>query len=174
MWGKEVKNVFEEKDVEVIMPNFPIRVDSTYEKFENILKEYIDNRKLNESSIVIAHSIGNAYFVRFCKELNFSPKVYVAVAPGAVYEYPSTRNDYIVEVKKKAYCKKDALDFVKYNLNEKYLLYSDEDDNNIEKFTRFIEDIDAKGIYLEGYNHFDGRHNIENVSELIELVEGLI
>ena len=38
----------------------------------------------------------------------------------------------------------------------------------------FIDDIDAKGIYLEGYNHFDGYHNIESVPELIELVDGLI
>jgi predicted alpha/beta hydrolase family esterase len=173
-WGKELKEIFEAKNIEVNMSKFPIRDESTYEKFENILKSYIDNGKLNENSIIVAHSIGNAYFVRFCKELNFVPKVYIAVAPGAIYEYHSTRNDYIVEVKKQAYCKKDALDFVKNNLKKKFCLYSDEDDNNIEKFTRFIEDIGAKGIYLKGYNHFDGYHNIESVPELVELVGNLI
>lgn len=173
IWGKEVKEFFEGKSIDVIMPKFPIRAESTYEKFENILKIYINNGKLSENSIVIAHSIGNAYFVRFCKELNFVPKVYIAVAPGAVYEYPSARNDYIVEVKKQAYCKKDALDFVKNNVNRKYCLYSDEDDNNIEKFTRFIDDVDAKGIYLEGYNHFDGYHNVDSVPELIDLINSL-
>ncbi len=35
----------------------------------------------------------------FAKEFNYEPKAYIAVAPGAIYEYPSTRNDYTVEVK---------------------------------------------------------------------------
>ena len=57
---------------------------------------------------------------------------------------------------------------------DKYCLYSDEDDNNLEKFTRFIKDTDSKGIYLKGYNHFDGHHNIEKVPELIELINKLL
>lgn len=70
-----------------------------------ILKEYLDNKTLNENSIVIAHSIGNAYFIRFCEEMNYIPKAYVAVASGAVYNIASNRNDYIVKVKEQAYCK---------------------------------------------------------------------
>ena len=49
----------------------------------------------------------------------------------------------------------------------KNLKNSDEDDNNLEKFTRFILDTNSKGIYLKGYNHFDGYHNIYKVPELI-------
>lgn len=174
MWGKDVKKVFEEKEIEVIMPSFPIRVESTYEKFESILEEYIKNGELNDDSIVIAHSIGNAYFVRFCKEKEYKPNSYIAVAPGAIYPYPSSRTDYIVEVKKQAYVKDDAFNYMKRMDCKKYCIYSDEEDKNLEKFTRFIEDTDSKGIYLKGYSHFDGRHNIEKVPELIELIEELL
>ena len=156
------------------MPEFPIRAESRYEKFRDILEIYLNNGSLNNNSIVIAHSIGNAYFVRFCEEKNFVPKSYIAVAPGAVYDYPTNRTDYIVEIKKQAIVKTNALDYVK-NMNcNKYCLYSDEDDNNIEKFTRFISDTKSIGIYLKGYNHFDGYHNIEKVSELNELINGLL
>lgn len=68
------------------------------------------------------------------------PKAYIAVAPGSIYEYPFIRNDYIVKVSKQAYLQKDSLDFAKNNLKNKYCLYSDENDNNLEKFTRFISD----------------------------------
>lgn len=173
-WGKDIKSFFGEKEIDVYMPEFPIREASTYEKFKEILEFYIRNNKLNSNSIVIAHSIGNAYFVRFCKDLNFIPKAYIAVAPGAIYEYPSTRTDYIVQVKKQAYLKKDSLDFIKNNLKNQYCLYSDENDNNLEKFTRFISDIDAKGIYLRNYNHFDLYHRIYKIPELIELVNNLL
>lgn len=174
MWWKDIKEVFGEKGINVFLPEFPIRKQSRYEKFKKILEIYIKNGTLNKNSIVIAHSIGNAYFVRFCKETNFVPKAYIAVAPGAVYEYPSTRNDYIVEVKKQSYVKKEYFDYIKNNLDNKYCLYSDEDDKNIEKFTRFLADTDAYGMYLKYYNHFDGYHRIYKIPELIELVNNLL
>ena len=174
MWGKDIKDEFSQKGFNVIMPEFPIRADSKYEKFETILEKYIDNGDLNSDSIVIAHSISNAYFIRFCEEKNFVPNSYIAVAPGAVYEYPSSRTDYIVEVKKQAYVNKKSLDYMKNIECEKYCLYSDEDDKNIEKFTRFIEDTNSKGTYLKNYNHFDGYHNIYKVPELNKLINSLL
>lgn len=171
-WGKDIKTTFENK-IEVIMPQFPIRSESRYEKFERILSEYLISNKLNKDSIVICHSIGNPYFIRFCCEHNFVPNNYIAVAPGAVYNYPSTRTDYIVEVKNQSYLKQADFDFAK-NFKNIYLLYSDEDDKNIEKFTRFSKDFKTKNMYLKGYNHFDGYHRIYKVPELISLIDDLL
>lgn len=172
MWGKGVKEIF--NDIDVYLPEFPIRAESRYEKFEEILSNYLENGILNSNSIVICHSIGNAYFIRFCFEKNYVPKAYIAVAPGAVYEYPTTRTDYIVEVKKQAYVSREALEFIKNMDSKKYCLYSDEDDNNKEKFTRFIEDTDSIEMYLKGYNHFDGYHRIYKIPELNELIKCLL
>ena len=174
MWGQDIKERFSEKEIDVIMPEFPIRAESEYERFREILEFYINNGTLNSKSIVVAHSIGNAYFIRFCKELNYEPKAYIAVAPGAVYEYPSTRNDYVVEVKKQAYLKQDSFDYIKSISSKKYCLYSDEDDNNLEKFTRFLKDTDSEGMYLKYYNHFDGYHRIYKIPELVELINNLL
>lgn len=174
MWGTDVKEVFGQKEIDVIMPEFPIRADSKYEKFRDILNFYYENGKLNSNSIVVAHSIGNAYFIRYCEEKNYSPKSYIAVAPGAVYDYPTNRTDYIVEVKSQALVKRDALDYVKNLTCDKYCLYSDEDDNNREKFERFINDTNAQGVYLKYYNHFDGYHNIYKIPELNEIIDKLL
>lgn len=62
-WGKDIKEFFGEKETDVYIPEFPIREDSRYEKFKEILEYYVNNGQLNSSSIVIAHSIGNAYFI---------------------------------------------------------------------------------------------------------------
>lgn len=174
MWGQDVKETFGQKEIDVIMPEFPIRADSKYEKFDEILSFYLENKQLNEKSIVIAHSIGNAYFIRFCKEHNYQPKAYVAVAPGAIYEYPSSRTDYIIEVNKQSYLKEDSLNYVKEMKSIKYCLYSDEDDNNLEKFTRFLNDTNSEGIYLKYYNHFDGYHRIYKIPELNDLINKLL
>ena len=106
----------------VFKENTLIFSENPYEKemcsgLEKYYSYNLDNKQLNENSIVIAHSIGNAYFIRFCKENNYNPKAYVAVAPGAIYEYPSSRNDYIVEVKKQAYVTEESLNFAKTLIN---------------------------------------------------------
>lgn len=173
-WGQDIKEKFGEKEIDVIMPEFPIRQDSKYEKFKDILEFYFNNGKLNNNSIIIAHSIGNPYFIRFCKEFSYVPKAYIAVAPGGIYEYPSTRDDYIVEVKKQSYLKKESLDYMKNISSKKYCIYSDEDDANIEKFTRFLNDTGAEGMYLKYYNHFDGYHRIYKIPELVELINKLL
>lgn len=173
-WGQDIKDTFERQEVDVIMPEFPIRSDSKYEKFDEILGFYLKNGQLNENSIVIAHSIGNACFVRFCKEHDYRPKAYIAVAPSVIYEYPSPRQDYIVDVRKNAYVGSDVLNYIRDMDSIKYCLYSDEDDNNKEKFTRFINDTHSEGMHLEGYNHFDGYHKIYKIPELNDLVSKLI
>jgi len=166
-WGQDVKQKFSDK-LNVYMPKFPIRAESRYEKFDEILSKYLETKELNKDSIVICHSIGNPYFIRFCREHNFVPNNYIAVAPGA-----STRNDYTVEVKKQSYLKQEDFDFAK-NFKNIYLIYSDEDDKNLEKFTRFSKDFKTIDMYLKGYNHFDGYHRIYQIPELIDLIKGLI
>lgn len=172
-WGKDIKEVFEKYDTNVIIPDFPIRENSKYEEFKKILLPHL-NDTLTNNSIVIAHSIGNPYFMRFCEETNYIPSSYIAVAPGAVYNYPSKRNDYIVEVKNQAYSKEEHLNYIKNNLKDKYCIYSDEDDNNKEKFERFIEDTNATPMYLKYYNHFDGYHKIYKIPELTDLLEKIL
>jgi len=174
MWGQDVKTTFGEKEIDVYMPEFPIREESKYEKFKEILSFYLKNGQLNSKTIVIAHSIANPYFIRFCEELNFIPKAYIAVAPGPIYETSIDRNDYIVDVTKQAYPKKKSLDFIKKNFKNKYCLYSDESIDDLEKYTKFVNDIDAKDVYLKYYNHFDGYHRIYKIPELNDIINKLL
>lgn len=174
MWGQDIKSTFGEKEIDVYMPEFPIRTESKYEKFKDILKFYLNNGQLNSNSIVIAHSIGNPYFIRFCEELKFIPKAYIAVAPRSIYEGVIDRNDYIVDVMKQAYPKNESLNFIKNNLKNKYCLYSDESIGNMGEFTRFINDINANDVYLKYYDHFDGYHRIYKIPELNDIINKLL
>lgn len=172
-WGKNLKDEFFRKNVDVYMPDFPIRAESSYEEFDKILSTYFEMNRLSSNSVVVCHSIGNPYFIRFCREHNYIPKHYVAVAPGAVYEYPSSRNDYTVNVKKQAYLKSEDFEYGKKFKNVT-CFYSDEDDGNQEKFSRFIDDFNATPIYLKGYNHFDGYHKIYQIPELSEFLKDIL
>lgn len=174
MWGMDIKDTFSQKEIDVIMPEFPIREKSRYEEFKRVLEFYYKEGTLNSNSIVIAHSIGNPYFIRFCEEFNFSPKAYIAVAPRGVYERELDRTDYIVEVSKQAYPPQSSLKFIKNNIEVKYCLYSDEAIGHMDEFDRFIEEISATKVYLEHYDHFDGYHRIYKIPELNEIIDDLL
>ncbi len=172
-WGIDVKENFGAKEIDVYMPEFPIREESTYEEFSNRLSVYLENGKLNEKSIVICHSIGNPYFIRFCYEKKYTPKNYIAVAPRCIYEAKLDRTDYIVDVMKQAIVKPEYLEYIKKNVTA-FCLYSDESIGNTEEFTNFINDTNAKDIYLEYYDHFDGYHRIYKIPELNDLIDKLL
>lgn len=172
-WGKDVKEYLKTKGIETFSPDFPIRAESSYDKFNEILSKNLKNNSLNENSIVVGHSIACSYFLKFMREQNFIPKYFVAVAPGAVYDYPTTRTDYILKIKDQACLKNEDFDFGK-NLKNVFLVYSDEDDGNMEKFQRFEEDFNAISLYLKGYNHFDGYHRIYKIPELLNLLDYLL
>lgn len=171
-WGSDLRTYFSEKDVDVFMPNFPIRENSSYEKFDEILSTYLERGTLNTNSIVVCHSIANPYFIRFAREHKFLPKYMFAVAPGSIYRYPVTRSDYIVKVKAQAYLKPQDFEYGKKI--KMTCLYSEEDDKNLEKFERFIADFGATPVFIKGYNHFDGYHKIYKIPELYEMIESII
>lgn len=174
MWGKDVKEEFGGKEIDVYTPDFPIRAESSYVKFKEILKTYYDDGTLNENSIVVAHSIGNPYFIKFCKEFEYKPKAYIAVAPSGIYESKLDRTDYIVEVSKQALPKPEDIEYIKNNITHVYCLYSDESSGNTEEFLKFIEDASASEVYLKYYDHFDGYHRIYKIPELNELINELL
>ena len=173
IWGQDVKDTFNDR-VKVLLPEFPIRKDFTYNKFKEILKPYLESGELNSNSIVICHSIGNPYFIRFAKENNYVPNSYIAVAPGGAYPHKTDRTDYIVDIQKQSVVKTDVLDYIK-NMNcNKYCIYSDQGEEHKELFERFIKDTSCEAMYLEYYNHFDGYHRIYKIPELNELIDKLL
>ena len=53
MWGQDVKEVFTNKGVEVFLPEFPIRADSTYGKFkDNLIEISTNNPEMIRKGIV--------------------------------------------------------------------------------------------------------------------------
>ncbi len=177
-WGQDVKEFLTSKEIDCFMPEFPLCKESSFEKFDEILSTYLEKGTLNKNSIVVAHSIGNPYFVRFCHKHNFSPKHYVAVAPSAIYEYPILRKDYICNIINKAILSQDEIKFGK-NFKSVFCITSQEgsqvvEDEKQERFSKFIKDFNAKDIYLEGYENFDESHRIYKIPELIQLLDELI
>ena len=149
-WGQDIKEIFGGQEIDVFLPEF----DSSYEKFNEVLSYYLDNKLLNEKSIIITHNESNTFFARFSKEHNYLSKAFISVSP---------------EIKDGS-----LLENIKSINSIKYCLYSDEDDNNIEKYENFAKSTNSIDVYLKGYNHFDEYHRIYKIPELNELISKLL
>lgn len=171
-WGVDVKEKMEDYNLKVFTPNFPIRTESTFDKFDIILSDYLNKGQLNEKSIVIAHSIGNPYFVRFCNKHKFIPQAYISVA-GTGETWKRERSDYIVEITKNAIPTNSDLNYIKEKVKTKYSFYSDEP-IPLEVLQNFAKKIGSQEKYLKGYSHFSGYDRIYKIPELIELLKKLI
>ena len=56
-WGQDIKNKFENNTINVYMPEFPIRENSSYEKFKEILDEYLNEGILNSDFVKLHENL---------------------------------------------------------------------------------------------------------------------
>lgn len=70
-----LKKELEKKNYNVFIPEFPVREKITVEGYFKIFDKYKDI--FNSNLIVVAHSIGNAMFIKYISKNNFSIKKYI-------------------------------------------------------------------------------------------------
>lgn len=170
-FGPSLKKFLEENEYNVIMPNFPIRSEATYKKWSHILDKYKD--LFNSETIVIAHSIGNPFFIKYLFQNKLQANTYISVAGFCdIFKVPDREDlnkafiDFSVSNTETNYCR----DYVK----NKFSLYSDTDHvipfNILENF---VEKINSSPIFIKGRGHFGNRDNITRVPEIEEIIKTL-
>ena len=75
-----VKNYLIEKGFDVFIPNFPNSEKPIYEDWKKYFEENYEE-KLNETSLVIAHSLAPQFVLRYLDEKNISIGELILVAP---------------------------------------------------------------------------------------------
>ena len=71
-FAPSIKEVCRENDIDYYFPNFPIRSEATYESWEEVLDEYRDKGILNSDSIVISHSLGTQFIIKYLAKHNIN------------------------------------------------------------------------------------------------------
>ena len=150
------------------MPKFPIRTEATFDKWSNILDDYINY--FNSETIVIAHSIGNPFFIRYFANNKLKAKIYISVAGFCDLFTVDGRDDlnnafldFAVNANEIIYCKE--------NIYNRFSLYSDNDHvipSNILK--SFISKIKSTPVFIKGVGHMGNRDNISRLPQIEEII----
>lgn len=170
-FGPSLKCFLEKKGYNVIMPNFPIRSEASYLKWANIFNDF--KNYLDSESIVIAHSIGNPFFIKYLCENKLKVNTYISVAGFCdLFKVPDREDlnnafiDFAVNNAEIEYCKD--------SIPNKFSLYSDNDHViPFDILESFINKIKSSPVFIKGVGHMGNRNNITRLPEIEKIIDNL-
>ncbi len=157
------------KNYNVIIPEFPPQEKCNYSNWSKILDKY--TTEFNEKAIVIAHSIGNEFIIKYCYKNKIKMKMYIALAGFAKY-FECEGKDILNLALKDFQVNKTEIEYLKEMETEKYAIYSNNDHIvplNILK--EYPKGINAIPIFIEGIGHMGKKSGITKIDEIIKLIE---
>ena len=79
-FAPSIENICKENNIDYYFPKFPIRSEATYESWEKVMDEYRDNNIINSDSIIISHSLGTQFIIKYLARNNIYIDKYISVA----------------------------------------------------------------------------------------------
>jgi len=148
------------KDIKVELPLMPEPWDAKYEAW----KEIMDNIEVNDESILIGHSCGGAFLVRWLGETKKKIKKLILVAPAKILEDTPKKyfNFYNFET-----------DVTISERVEKIIIFVADDESKgiVEAVKKYSNEFGIDPIELKGMGHFTlGDMGTEEFPELLEVV----
>lgn len=168
-FGPWLQNELEKRNYNVIMPNFPIRSLATYSGWAKILDEYKD--LFNEETIVICHSIGNPFIIRYLSSNNLQVKLYISVAGFCkLFIIPDREdlNNAFIEFKPS----ENDIEYCRLKIPYKFSLYSDTDKvvpfDVLEDFTK---ELNSTPVFIPGVGHMGNKENTTSVPQITDIID---
>lgn len=170
-FGPSLKDYLENIGYNVIAPSFPIRSEATYDKWSKILDEY--KEYFNKDTIVVAHSIGNPFFIRYLSENKLEAKAYISVAGFCDLFKVDGREDLnkaFIDFK----VNNDNISYLKENVPNRYSLYSDNDHViPFDILESFINKLESKPVFIKGVGHMGNRDDVHRLIQIEEIIDSL-
>ena len=170
-FGPYLKEELEKRGYNVVMPEFPIRSEATYKGWSSILNKY--KKFFNKDTIIVCHSIGNPFIIRYLSENKLKADLYVSVAGFCkLFEVPG-RDDLtnaFIDFK----VNKEDIDYCTKNIAHRYSLYSDNDHViPFDVLQDFVLQINSTPVFIKGVGHMGNRDNIFSLPQIVEIVDNL-
>ncbi len=157
------------RNYNVIMPEFPIQEKAIYKDWKKIFDEY--KTAINSDSIVIAHSIGNAFIIKYLQENHLTISLYIGLAGFAKYFEVENREP-LNRAFQNFLVSKQEISYFQKSCQKKYAIYSNNDHivpfDVLEDFPKTIL---ATPLFIENIGHMGKKSGLEKLPEVLEIIE---
>lgn len=163
-----IKEELEKNGYKVIMPNFPVQKEVRY----NIWKEQLDKIKeeLNGELIVVVHSIGNPFLIKYLKEFNLNIKLYIGMAGFSdIFE---TNNPDLNAAIKNMVPNIEEMNNFKLIIKNRICIYSDNDHIiPIEILKKHVNNIDGIDYFISNIGHMGKKSGLTTLPEIVNIIK---
>lgn len=153
----------------VVVPKFPTQEGVIYNVWRKIFDDYKND--INERTIIIAHSIGNEFIIKYLADHNININMYISLAGFADIFENEGKEDLNRAVKEFLVTKEEVEKFNKLVCKE-YSIYSDNDHIvPLEVLEEYPKILGAKSILIKGIGHLGKKSGLENLPKVLEIID---
>ncbi len=164
-----LKQKLEKMGYTVIMPSLPPREDVRYPIWKKELEPL--KNELQGELIVVAHSGGNPFLIKYLKENKLDIKLYIGLAGFSDIYKVEGRED-LYEAVKSIAPSQEELEHFKQNVKKRYCIYSDNDHIvPFEFLKKHVENVAGIGKMIPNIGHMGRKSNLQTIPEVIEIMK---
>lgn len=164
-----LKKELDKKGYSVIVPEFLPQEGVKYDIWKTILNDY--KNFINEETIIVAHSIGNEFIIKYLTENNLKTDLYIGLAGFAdVFEHDGKED--LNRAVKEFLVNRNEIDSFSKLTNKRFAIYSDNDHIvPFEVLEQYPKIINAKPLLIKGIGHMGKKSGLETIPEVLEIIE---
>lgn len=170
-WFPWFKNQVDSEDTSCIIPQYPIDKDKHfYDYWKKVLDVYNDFKYINSKTIIIGHSSGCAFTIKYLIENNIKVDKLILVSGFNNY-YSSDENDFHNTVNSTFYVSDEEISNIKELCNEIICIYGDDDPyipQNV--FSNLSTKLDAKSIIIHNGGHLNKDAGYDKFEEILKFI----
>ena len=165
------KNKLEKMGYKVIIPNFPTQQEICVKSFFKVFNE--NRQYLTNDSIVIAHSIGNAMFLKYISKHQLKIKAYISLA-GFAKSFTNKDKPTLNKAVRLSQLTEKQINDCKKFITKRYSIFSDDDHIvPFEILKNFSKKINSKKICIENIGHMGKKSGLKELPEVIDIIKNI-
>ncbi len=162
------QNKLEKMNYQVVMPSLPTQQSISFDRWESELRKLKIPANI---SILIAHSVGNEFMIRYCAKHNTEVELYVGLA-GFVESFTHDNRDDLNKVIAKMQCSEQDINKFKELAAIRYAIYSNNDHIvPYDILQNFPKKILAKSVMIPNIGHMGKKSGLEKLPNVIDIIK---
>ena len=159
----------EKMNYTVIMPNLPPCEGLRYEIWKKEMEKI--KHELKGEIIVVAHSAGNPFIIKYVKENNIDIKLYIGLAGFSDIYTTEGRADLDEAVKSIAPTQEELANF-KNKVKTRYCIYSDNDHIvPLEILKKHVNNVAGISCMIPNIGHMGRKSNLQTIPKVLEIIK---
>ena len=166
-FGLGVKASLDKLNIKYYEPIFTTHPDITFENWTATMDQY--KSLIDDDTILVCHSLGTNFAIRYLAGNKLKCKALVAVAGGVPKEKKEVSDKiaylsaFIPDADEFEYCKK--------NIGNRYNIFNEKDHIwTMEQLKRYTTMLDAKGLELNYGGHFGRSSGVKDLPEVTQII----